>query len=62
MTNSPHIVVGYGLYEVNYYNGDNLFRTDRYIRVATGLSTSSEYLLKIDATDWCDGAYAVTVN
>lgn len=62
ITSTAHIVVGYELYEVKYYNGNNLFRTDRYIRIASGLSTVDLYLLKIDATDWCDGAYTVTVK
>ncbi len=62
ITSTAHIVVGYEYYEVNYYNGNNLFRTDRYIRIATGLSTVNVHWLKIDATDWCDGAYAVNVK
>ncbi len=56
-----HVAVAYGLYTIKYYNGANLFRTDKYIMISTGLSRSVEYL-KLDATDWCDGAYAVAVN
>lgn len=56
-----HVCVGYGIYVVNYYNGNNLFRTDKYIHVSTGLGMSTGYL-KIDSTDWCNGAYEVVVS
>ena len=61
LTSSGHIVVAYGLYIINYYNGNTLFRTDKYINVATGLSTVKNNYLKLQSTDWCNGAYSVDV-
>ena len=57
-----HIVVGYGLLTVNYYNGNNVFRTDKYIKVATGLSSPSSAYLKLSSTDWCNSAYSVKIS
>lgn len=62
ITTSGHIVVAYGLYIVKYYNGNTLFRTDKYLRVATGLSTIKENYLRLESTNWCNGAYSVAVN
>ncbi len=59
--NSAHIAVGFGLYTIKYYNGDNNFRTDKYLRIATGISGMEHSMLRLDATDWCDSAYAVSV-
>ena len=56
-----HVVVGYGVITVNYYNGNNIFRTDKYINVATGLGSLTGYL-KFESTDWCNGAYEVTIT
>ncbi len=62
LTSAGHIVVAYGFYTLKYYNGNTLFRTDKYINVATGLSTLKNMFLKIESTDWCNGAYSVAVN
>ncbi len=59
--NGAHIAVGYGLYTLTYYNGNNNFRTDKYIRIATGISGMPDSYLKLESTDWCDSAYAVSV-
>lgn len=56
-----HVVVGFGILTVNYYNGNNIFRTDKYINVATGLGSLTGYL-KFESTDWCNAAYEVTIN
>ena len=56
-----HVAVGYGITIMNYYNGNTIFRTDKYINVATGLGISTGYL-KIESTDWCNGAYEVIIN
>ncbi len=61
LTSGGHIVVAYGFYTLKYYNGNTLFRTDKYINVATGLSTMKNMFLKIESTDWCNGAYSVAV-
>lgn len=61
LTSAGHIVVACGLYTIKYYNGNNLFRTDKYIKVATGLSNSTSYL-KLESDDWCDAAYSVAIN
>ena len=60
--NGGHIVVGYGIYEVKYYNGDNVFRSDTYVRVATGLAGVDHGFIKLSSTDWCNAAYAVDIN
>ena len=59
--NGAHIAVGFGLYTLTYYNGNNNFRTDKYIRIATGISGMPDSYLKLESTDWCDSAYAVSV-
>ena len=59
--NGAHIAVGFGLYTLTYYNGDINFRTDKYIRIATGISGMPDSYLKLESTDWCDSAYAVSV-
>ena len=56
-----HVVVGYGLYSVKYFNGANQFRSDVYIRVATGLPGLDHGFLKVAATDWCNAAYTVDI-
>lgn len=56
-----HVAVGYGIITINYYNGNSIFRTDKYINVATGIGTMTGYL-KIESTDWCNGAYEVTIT
>ena len=57
-----HVAVGFGLYTVKYYNGSTNFRTDTYLRIATGLNVTSVGHLKISETDWCDAAYVTTVS
>ncbi len=57
-----HVAVAYGLYIVNYYNESGLFRTEKYLRVATALNTVMTGFLKITTTDWCNAAYAVNIN
>ena len=36
-----HIVVAHALYTIKYYNGSGNFRTDKYLEVATGMTTNS---------------------
>ncbi len=57
-----HVAVAYGLYIVNYYNGNTIFRTDKYLRIATALDSLTTGYLKIDSTDWCNAAYAVNIT
>ncbi len=57
-----HVVVAYALYTIKYYNGTNNFRTDKYLRVATGMTEMTYGFLKITATDWCNAAYVVSVS
>lgn len=62
LTTGGHIVVASGLYTIKYYNGNNLFRIDKYIKIATGLTTQTNTFLKLDSNDWCNGAYSVVIN
>ena len=57
-----HIAVAYGYFEMKYYNDSGLFRTEKYLHVATGLAGTLKGYLRIDATDWCNAAYAITVS
>lgn len=54
-----HIMVAYGYYEVKYILS-NSTRTDKYLRVATGLSVDSTAYYKIGS--YVDAAYQVTIN
>lgn len=57
-----HVVVAFGVYTVKYYNGTNNFRTDVYLEVATGISEYVRGFMKLNSTEWCNGAYEVIVN
>lgn len=57
-----HIAVAYGIRTIKYYNGNNIFRTDKYLQIATGLSGDLSGLLKIDSTDWCNSAYIACIS
>lgn len=59
---SNHIVVAYGLMTIKYYNGSNNFRTDYYVRVATGLSSMSVYHINIGSINWLNSAYTVNIS
>lgn len=57
-----HIAVAYGIQTIKYYNGGTNFRTDKYLKIATGLSGNLTGLLKLDSTDWCNNAYVVSIS
>lgn len=46
-----HIMVAYGYMKINYYNSSGLFRTDTYLKVATGLSIPSLMLYKLNTNN-----------
>lgn len=54
-----HIMVASGYEEIKYYNGNNLFRTDRYLIVSTGLPTINVANYKLNPHDL---NYAYIVN
>lgn len=56
-----HIMVAYGYAQVNYYNANELFRTDKYLNVVTGRSTPTIASFKVGGTD-IDGAYIVDIR
>lgn len=57
-----HIMVAYGYYEVSYYNSNNnLFRTDMYLEVATGLSLPQTALYKVNPHN-LSSAYIVNIS
>lgn len=60
--NGAHIAIAYGYIELKYYNESGLFRTDKYLQVGTGLSGSLTGYLKMNTTEWCNAAYAITVT
>ena len=57
-----HIVVGYGYSTVNYYDGDDIIRTDNFLLVSTGRSTISDMYINLNSTSWLVDGYAVTVS
>ena len=63
-----HIYVGYGIHTVRYYNGNTNFRTDTYIRVATGWSATNNGFVLVSSTastvsnSWFVNGYAVTIS
>lgn len=63
MSSSAHIVVGYGYREIKYYDANNVnFRTDVYLRVATGWMTNASGYLRANNTSWLNSAYVVNVS
>lgn len=57
-----HIMVAFGYYEINYYDSsNNLFRTDMYLYVATGLSTHKTALYKVNPHN-LSSAYIVNIS
>lgn len=56
-----HIVIGYGYYQINYYNGTVKTRTDTYIRAATGLDYGNQ-LIRLNSYSWYDSGYAITIS
>ncbi|MBE5739719.1 MAG: hypothetical protein E7352_05705 [Clostridiales bacterium] len=63
MSSNAHIVVGYGYYEIKYYDANDVnFRTDVYLEVATGWLTTSSGYLKANNSFWLNGAYAVNIT
>ncbi len=63
-----HIYVGYGIHTVRYYNGNVNFRTDTYIRVATGWDITNNGFILVSSTastvknSWFVNGYAVTIS
>lgn len=63
MSSSAHIVVGYGYREIKYYDANNVnFKTDVYLRVATGWMTNSSGYLRANDVSWLNSAYVVNVS
>ncbi len=63
-----HIYVGFGYYVVRYYNGDNNFRTDTYLRVACGRFDYQSGFIRVASTastisnNWFINGYAVSIT
>ena len=57
-----HIMVGFGYKTIKYYDeNDNNFRTDTYLRVASGWDVNNRGYVKINSDSWLDTAYAVDI-
>lgn len=56
-----HILVAYGYLKINYYNSTGLFRTDTYLKVATGLNTPATAYYKLNSSNLLS-AYIVNVS
>lgn len=57
-----HVAVAYGIYTVKYYNGNNNFRTDKYIKINTGFSEVPSGYLRLEDNDWCNDALSVSIT
>ncbi len=63
-----HIYVGYGLHTVRYYNGNNNYRTDIYLRVATGWAAMKDGFILVSSTasnvtnSWFENGYGVSIT
>lgn len=61
-TSSDHIVIGCGIKVIKYYNANNVnFRTDKYLKVATGWTVNTVGFVNINSISWMDNAYVVNV-
>lgn len=59
---SKHVMVAYGYDKIDYYNSKNeLFRSDTYLLVATGLSIVSTDYISVNSTSWLDNGYVVEI-
>ena len=57
-----HIVVGFGYKTIRYYDANNNnFRTDIYLKVASGWYPNTMGYMKINEDSWLDSAYAVDI-
>lgn len=57
-----HIVVGFGYQTIKYYDeNDNNFRTDTYLKVASGWDPNMMGYIQINDDDWLDSAFAVDI-
>lgn len=55
-----HIMIAYGYVQIKYYNNNVLFRTESFVKVATGWGEPSQAYYKI-SSDNLDAAYVVNV-
>lgn len=59
---SDHIIVGFGYRLIKYYDANNNnFRTDTYLKVASGWNPNKMGYIKINDESWLDSAYAVDI-
>lgn len=57
-----HIAVGFGYQTIKYYDANNNnFRTDIYLKVATGWNPNDMGYIKINDESWLDSAFAVDI-
>lgn len=57
-----HIIVGFGYQTVKYYDANNNnFRTDIYLRVASGWDFNNWGYIKINDDSWVDSGFAVDI-
>lgn len=63
-----HVYVGYGYYTIRYYNGSSNFRTDTYLRVATGWAALDYAFIHVSSTasnvtnSWFENGYGVSIT
>lgn len=57
-----HIVVGYGYLTVNFYQDEEIIRTENYLMVSSGKDSMTNAYINISSTSWLVDGYAVTVS
>lgn len=63
-----HVYTGFGYYTIRYYNGNSNFRTDTYLRVATGWDAMREGFILVSSTasnvtsSWFENGYGVSIT
>ena len=62
-TGSAHVMVAFGYRKIQYYDANNNnFRTDTYLKVASGWSANNMGYVKINNNSWLTAAYVAYIH
>jgi len=60
---AAHVMTAYGYYNVSYYNAQNqMFRSDTYLYVQTGLNSPALGFVKLNQYTGVDDGYIISIN
>lgn len=62
LVSGGHIVVGYGYVTVDFYQDEDIIRTENYLIVSSGKNSQPNAYINISSTSWLVDGYAVTVS